>query len=104
MLIVIIGPPGAGKGTQAKRLLAHLGVPHVSTGDLLRAARQSGSELGRRAAQFMDQGKLVPDELVLAMIAQKLREPQFDKGGLFDGFPRTIHQARSLDESLRERG
>ena len=104
MLIVIVGPPGSGKGTQAKRLLAHLGVPHVSTGDLLRAAKESGSSLGGQAAQYMDQGKLVPDHLVLAMVAEKLKEPQFAKGCLFDGFPRTIQQARSLDESLRQRG
>jgi len=104
MLIVIIGPPGSGKGTQARRLLAHLGVPHISTGDLLRAAKQSGTELGRQAAKFMDEGRLVPDDLVLAMVAEKLQEPQFDKGGLFDGFPRTIYQAKTLDVSLRERG
>jgi adenylate kinase len=104
MLIVFIGPPGSGKGTQAKRLLAHLGVPHLSTGELLREAKSSGSAVGRLAAQYMDGGRLVPDPLVLEMVGQKLAEPAFAKGCLFDGFPRTLQQARSLDESLAQRG
>jgi adenylate kinase len=104
MLIVFIGPPGAGKGTQAKRLLAHLGIPHLSTGELLRAAKQDDSPLGRLASQYMDRGRLVPDPLVLAMVGEKLNEPQFAKGCLFDGFPRTLQQAKSLDESLAQRG
>ena len=94
MLIVFIGPPGAGKGTQSKRLIDYLAIPHLSTGELLREARAKGSSLGR----------LVPDPLVLAMVGEKLQEPQFVKGCLFDGFPRTLQQARSLDESLVQRG
>lgn len=104
MLIVFIGPPGSGKGTQAKRLLAHLAIPHLSTGELLREAKQNGTQLGRLAAQYMDRGRLVPDPLVLAMVGDKLQEPAFSRGCLFDGFPRTIQQARSLDESLAQRG
>jgi len=104
MLIVFIGPPGAGKGTQSKRLLDHLRIPHLSTGDLLREAKASGSSLGQLAAQYMDQGRLVPDPLVLAMVGEKLREPQFSDGCMFDGFPRTLQQARALDESLAQRG
>jgi adenylate kinase len=104
MLIVFIGPPGAGKGTQAKRLLAYLGIPHLSTGDLLRAAKQDDSPLGRLASQYMDRGRLVPDPLVLAMVGEKLNEPQFARGCMFDGFPRTLQQAKSLDESLAQRG
>jgi len=104
MLIVFIGPPGSGKGTQAKRLIAHLSIPHLSTGEILREAKASGSSLGQLAAQYMDEGRLVPDPLVLAMVGEKLREPKFADGCLFDGFPRTLQQARALDESLAERG
>lgn len=104
MLIVFIGPPGAGKGTQSKLLLSYLGIPHLSTGELLREAKQQDSQVGRLAAQYMDHGRLVPDPLVLAMVGEKLERPQFQKGCLFDGFPRTLQQARSLDESLVARG
>lgn len=103
MLIVFIGPPGAGKGTQAKRLLSYLGIPHLSTGELLRAAKQNDTPLGRLASQYMDHGRLVPDPLVLAMVGEKLDEPHFAKGCLFDGFPRTMQQAKSLDDSLQQR-
>lgn len=104
MLIVFIGPPGAGKGTQSKRLIDYLEIPHLSTGELLREAKAKGNSLGVLAAQYMDQGRLVPDPLVLAMVGEKLQEPQFNQGCLFDGFPRTLQQARSLDESLAQRG
>ena len=104
MLIVFIGPPGAGKGTQSKRLLSYLGIPHLSTGELLREAKSHHTPLGRLAAQYMDNGRLVPDPLVLEMVGAKLNQPQYAKGCLFDGFPRTLQQARSLDESLRQRG
>jgi adenylate kinase len=104
MLIVFIGPPGSGKGTQAKRLLEYLQIPHLSTGDLLREAKAADSSFGRLAAQYMDQGRLVPDPLVLAMVDEKLKQPQFANGCLFDGFPRTLPQARALDESLVQRG
>lgn len=104
MLIVFIGPPASGKGTQAKRVIAYLGIAHLSTGDLLREARQDGSPLGRQAAQYMDRGELVPDSLVIGLVNQKLHEPGFRRGALFDGFPRTIDQARALDESLSSLG
>jgi adenylate kinase len=104
MLIVFIGPPGAGKGTQSKRLLEYLRIPHLSTGDLLREAKAQQTSLGHLAAQYMDHGRLVPDPVVLAMVAEKLEEPQYRAGCMFDGFPRTLAQARSLDESLAKRG
>jgi adenylate kinase len=103
MLIVFIGPPGSGKGTQAKRLLEYLRIPHLSTGDLLREAKAANNSFGRLAAQYMDQGRLVPDPLVLAMVGEKLQQPEFADGCLFDGFPRTLQQARSLDEMLAQR-
>lgn len=104
MLIVFIGPPGSGKGTQSKRLIDYLHIRHLSTGDLLREAKASGSSLGKLAAEYMDHGRLVPDALVLAMVGERLREPDFADGCLFDGFPRTLQQARALDESLAQRG
>jgi adenylate kinase len=104
MLIVFIGPPGAGKGTQSKRLLSYLQIPHLSTGDLLREAKSQDTPLGRLAAQYMDHGRLVPDPLVLDMVGECLSRPQYANGCMFDGFPRTIQQAKSLDESLAQRG
>jgi adenylate kinase len=103
MLIVFIGPPGAGKGTQSQRLLEYLQIPHLSTGALLRAAKQS-SPLGRLAAQYMDRGQLVPDPIVLSLVGEELDKPAFSRGCMFDGFPRTIQQAKSLDDSLHQRG
>lgn len=103
MLIVFIGPPGAGKGTQSKRLLEYLQIPHLSTGELLRQAKQT-SPLGRLAAQYMDRGQLVPDPIVLSLVGEELDKPAFSRGCLFDGFPRTIQQAKSLDDSLCQRG
>lgn len=100
MFIVIFGPPGAGKGTQAKRLIEHFAIPHLSTGEMLREARRMGSELGRTAARFMDNGRLVPDELVVGIVSERLGEPDCRNGCLFDGFPRTVEQARLLDEQL----
>jgi len=104
MLIVFIGPPGSGKGTQCKRLIDYLHISHLSTGDLLREAKAKGTSLGQLASQYMDQGRLVPDPLVLAMVGGKLSEPEFANGCLFDGFPRTLQQARALDEELAKRG
>ena len=104
MFIVFIGPPGAGKGTQAARLIELLGIPHVSTGDLLRQAISDGTELGKQASQYMQAGKLVPDELVLGMIDQRLNDPALQKGCLFDGFPRNVDQAEALDKLLEKRG
>lgn len=102
MLIVFIGPPGAGKGTQSKRLLEYLQIPHLSTGELLRG--KHNSPLGRLAAQYMDKGQLVPDPIVLSMVGEELDKPAFNRGCMFDGFPRTIQQAKSLDDSLKQRG
>ena len=104
MNIVFIGPPGAGKGTQAKRLLAHLGIVHLSTGELLRNAQRQGTSLGEKATEFMNHGNLVPDELVVSLVGERLEIGDCDQCCLFDGFPRTIEQARSLDEILKDRG
>src|SRR5882724_398328 len=104
MRIVFIGPPGVGKGTQSARLVKYLNVPHLSTGDMLRQACQEKSDLGLLSQQFMTQGKLVPDPIVLQLIARRLAEPGSQGGFLLDGFPRTLGQAQELDRFLRERG
>jgi len=102
--VIFLGPPGAGKGTQAKRLAARFGIPQLSTGDILRKAVAGGTPLGRRAKALMDAGKLVPDEIVNSIIEEALGSPEAAKGFLFDGFPRTVAQATALDEMLRRRG
>lgn len=104
MFLVIFGPPGAGKGTQAHRLVKRLGIPHLSTGEMLRDAKAQGTDIGLLAAQFMDHGRLAPDQLVVDIVAARLRQPDCIRGCLFDGFPRTIEQARLLDENLESRG
>ena len=104
MDLVLFGPPGAGKGTQAQRLVKLLGLPQISTGDMMRAERASGSELGQRFESFMSQGLLVPDELVLELIEQRLAQPESAKGAIFDGYPRTVAQAVSLDAMLAKHG
>ena len=104
MLIVFIGPPGAGKGTQSAAIVSRLGIPHISTGELLRAAKRDGSELGKNAASYMDHGHLVPDDMMVDMIDQRLAESDCADGCLLDGFPRTVKQASSLDDVLRKRG
>lgn len=104
MFLVFIGPPGAGKGTQSKRLLEYLRIPHFSTGEMLRAAKHQDSDLGRLAAQYMDGGSLVPDDVVMGMVLERLKEPDYAGGCLFDGFPRTLQQARALDAALKARG
>jgi len=104
MQIVFVGPPGAGKGTQALRLKVYLGVVHLSTGDMFREAEQAGTELGRQAAEFFRAGKLVPDDVVIGIIAERLQQPDCDAGCLFDGFPRTVSQAVALDAMLAQRG
>jgi adenylate kinase len=101
--IVLFGPPGAGKGTQSENLIRTYNLVHLSTGDILRAEVASGSDLGVYAKQIMDDGKLVPDELVIAIIAKKIETNLDAKGFIFDGFPRTIPQAQALDAMLAEK-
>jgi adenylate kinase len=101
--ILIVGPPGAGKGTQAAALSAELGVAHISTGDLFRAHVERQSEIGRQVEQYLDAGALVPDEVTNAMVAQRLTEDVCRAGFLLDGFPRTVGQAEVLENLLRDR-
>ena len=100
--LIFLGPPGAGKGTQAERLAAARGIPHISTGEILRAEVTSASELGATAKKYMDKGDLVPDDLVVAMVARRLARPDCSGGYLLDGFPRTMAQAAALEQSLAE--
>jgi adenylate kinase len=102
--IVLLGAPGAGKGTQAELLAEHLNVPHVATGDLFREALRGDTPLGRKAKEYMDRGELVPDEVTVAMVRQRLAAPDTREGVILDGFPRTVEQAQALDELLAERG
>ena len=104
MNLVLFGPPAAGKGTQAKRLVAERGLVQLSTGDMLRAARSSGSDLGKRVAGIMDRGELVSDEIVIALIEESLPKAEAAGGAIFDGFPRTVAQAEALDSLLAGRG
>ena len=97
MKIIFIGPPGSGKGTQAKRLAGNLAVPHISTGDMLREAVADGTELGRKAAPIMKLGELVPDDLMIGIINDRLAKPDAEGGFILDGFPRTLVQAEKLD-------
>jgi adenylate kinase len=103
MNLILFGPPAAGKGTQAQRLVSEHGMVQLSTGDMLRAARTSGSELGHRVAGIMDRGELVSDEIVIALIEEQLPRAEAAGGAIFDGFPRTVAQARSLDQMLSHR-
>ena len=103
MRLVLLGPPGAGKGTQAGHLSQRFGVPHISTGDMLRAEVKGNTGLGRQAKQFMERGELVPDSLILEMMRQRLSRPDAAGGYLLDGFPRTIAQAEALDRMLAEK-
>ena len=96
MRIILFGPPGCGKGTQAIFISNSLSIPHLSTGDMLRAALSKGTDLGLKAKEYMEAGKLVPDELILLLIEERLKEEDAEDGVLFDGFPRTILQAESL--------
>jgi adenylate kinase len=98
--VVLLGPPGAGKGTQAILLAERFGIPHVATGDLLRAAVAAGTELGRKAKSYMDAGELVPDELVLELLRRRLSEEDARAGFVMDGFPRNVPQAKALDKIL----
>lgn len=104
MRMVLLGPPGAGKGTQARALGALWNIPQVASGDLLRAAVREGSELGREATRYMDRGQLVPDELVLKLIAERLAQPDAKAGFILDGFPRNVAQAETLARMLEQTG
>jgi adenylate kinase len=100
MRLVLLGPPGAGKGTQAQFLTERLGIPKISTGDMLRDAAEAGTADGLEAKRFTDQGRLVPDEMVLALVEQRLAKPDAQRGYLLDGFPRTVPQAEAFDRWL----
>jgi adenylate kinase len=102
--LLLLGPPGAGKGTQAQLLVERLGIPQISTGDMLRAAVAAGSTVGKRAKAFMDAGKLVPDEVVIGVAEQRLAEADATRGFILDGFPRTAAQADALDQMLPRLG
>jgi len=104
LFVVLLGPPGTGKGTQAKLIAEQLGLAHIATGDLFRQAVQQGSDLGKRAKEFMDRGELVPDEVTIAMLIERIGRPDAQQGVLFDGFPRTVQQAQALDDALARRG
>ncbi|MBM3139939.1 MAG: adenylate kinase [Chloroflexi bacterium] len=104
MQIILLGLPGAGKGTQAKVLAERHGLLHISTGDMFRQAAAEGTDLGRRAQEFMSRGELVPDEVTIAMLLERIARPDAAAGIMLDGFPRTIRQAEALDRALGERG
>ena len=104
MRVVMIGPPGAGKGTQARLLSERYGVPQISTGDMLREAQRDGTALGREAARYMDDGRLVPDDVVIGIVERRLDAGDCKNGCILDGFPRTVAQAQALDAMLKRRG
>ncbi len=104
MNLLIMGPPGAGKGTQAEVLVKELDITHISTGDMFRNAIKEGTEMGRKAKEYMDKGELVPDEVVIGMVRDRLSQPDCRKGFLLDGFPRTVEQAKALDSTLDSMG
>jgi len=104
MRMILVGPPGAGKGTQAARLVDTYRIPHISSGDMLRAAVKEGTQLGQEADRYMKAGKLVPDEVVIGMILERIAKPNCAGGFMLDGFPRTRPQAEALDRAMREAG
>jgi adenylate kinase len=104
MRLVLLGPPGSGKGTQARMLSKKLGIPQVSTGDILREAVAAGSELGREARSYMDSGRLVPDDVMVSLVDRRISEPDCRGGFVLDGFPRTLAQAMGLEETLQGHG
>ena len=104
MNLILLGPPGTGKGTQAKLIANRLNALHIATGDLFREAVKRGTELGVRAKAYMDRGDLVPDEVTISMLLERIEQPDAQGGAIFDGFPRTLQQARALDEALAAKG
>ncbi len=104
MYIMLLGAPGVGKGTQAKKIMAKYGIPQISTGDILRNEVRQQTELGKLAKEVMERGELVPDEIILKMVEKRLQEPDCQKGFILDGFPRTIPQAEGLEEILQRMG
>jgi len=104
MNILFMGPPGAGKGTQAERIIAEFNIPHISTGDAFRLAMKQGTPIGIKAKEYIDQGLLVPDEITNGIVKERLSQPDCEKGFLLDGFPRTIQQAEALEVMLNELG
>jgi adenylate kinase len=102
--IILIGPPGAGKGTQATRMIERLQVPQISTGDMFRAAVKEGTPMGKKAKEYMDKGALVPDEVVIGVVKERFQKPDCKKGFILDGFPRTLDQAKALDGLLKDLG
>ena len=104
MRLVILGPPGAGKGTQAMKFATRFGIPQLSTGDMLREAVASGSALGLRAKHIMERGELVPDDVVVSVVTHRIGQPDTANGFILDGFPRTVTQAEALDQELAARG
>lgn len=102
--IILFGPPGAGKGTQSEKLLAHYQLKHISTGDILRAERKAGTELGQQANAYIEKGELVPDHVVIGMVEQVVRQHPDARGFIFDGFPRTVAQGAALDQMLEHLG
>jgi adenylate kinase len=104
MNIILIGPPGAGKGTQATRMIDRLQVPQISTGDMFRAAVKEGTPMGKKAKEYMDKGALVPDDVVIGVVKERFQKPDCKKGFILDGFPRTLEQAKALDGLLKDLG
>ena len=103
MRLILLGAPGSGKGTQAKNIAEKVGITHVASGDIFRAAATRGDELGKQAKSYMDKGLLVPDEITIKMILERIAKPDCSKGVMLDGFPRTLEQAKALDKALKEK-